>query len=119
MREGRSGSDHRNVLIQPTQHPSPHRLLHCGEILWPQRGRQTRNTVSLLEVGLVPNVLRSSLECGLEHRIGPLTRIFHQTRNYGGGLGETDWARPPQPIDHSIGKTGMPDMAGQNPPESA
>src|SRR5258706_6519763 len=78
MREGRSGSDHRNVLIQPTQHPSPHRLLHCGEILWPQRGRQTRNTVSLLEVGLVPNVLRSSLECGLEHRIGPLTRIFHQ-----------------------------------------
>jgi hypothetical protein len=24
---------------EPTQHPSPHLLLHCGEILWPQRGR--------------------------------------------------------------------------------
>jgi hypothetical protein len=23
---------------EPTQHPSPHLLLHCGEILWPQRG---------------------------------------------------------------------------------
>jgi hypothetical protein len=24
---------------EPTQHRSPHLLLHCGEILWPQRGR--------------------------------------------------------------------------------
>ena len=24
---------------EPTQHPSPHLLLHCGEILWPQRSR--------------------------------------------------------------------------------
>jgi len=27
-------SDHRNVRIEPTQHPSPHMLLHCGEIRW-------------------------------------------------------------------------------------
>src|SRR6185436_11684519 len=51
--------------------------------------------------------------------ISGLARIFHQDADYGGGLGETDRARPAQPIDHSIGKTGMPDMASQNPPESA
>src|SRR6185503_12477478 len=51
--------------------------------------------------------------------ISGLARIFHQDADYGGGLGETDRARPAQPIDHSIGKTGMPDMAGQNPPETA
>src|SRR5258706_12724793 len=39
---------------EPTQHPSPHMLLHCGEILWPQRGLQTRNTVSLLECRTCP-----------------------------------------------------------------
>ena len=33
MREEISGSDHRNVLMQPTEHPSPHLLLHCGDIL--------------------------------------------------------------------------------------
>src|SRR6185503_10040322 len=41
-----------------------------------------------------------------------------RTRDSGGGLAETHRARPAQPIDHSIGKAGMPDMAGQNPPES-
>ena len=28
---------------------------------------------------------------------------------------EADWARPAQPMDHSIGKTGMPDMPEPEP----
>jgi hypothetical protein len=48
-----------------------------------------------------------------------LARIFHQDADFRVVLGEPDRARPPQPIDHSIGKAGMPEMAGQNGPETA
>jgi hypothetical protein len=49
----------------------------------------------------------------------PLARIFHQDADLWVVLGETGRARPSQPIDHSIGKTGMPEMAAQDEPETA
>jgi hypothetical protein len=48
-----------------------------------------------------------------------LARIFHQDADFWVVLGETGRARPSQPIDHSIGKTGMPEMAAQDEPETA
>ena len=48
-----------------------------------------------------------------------LTLIFNQDAEFWVVLGEPVRARPSQPIDHSIGKTGMPEMAGQNGPETA
>ena len=48
-----------------------------------------------------------------------LARIFRQDADLWLVLGEPGRARPVQPIDHSIGKTGMPEMAGQNEPETA
>jgi hypothetical protein len=41
-----------------------------------------------------------------------LTRIFHQDTEFWVVPGEPGRARPAQPIDPSIGKTGMPEMAG-------
>jgi hypothetical protein len=48
-----------------------------------------------------------------------LARILHQDAHFRVVLGEPGRARPAQPIDHSIGKAGMPEMAGQNGPETA
>jgi hypothetical protein len=45
--------------------------------------------------------------------------MFHQDADFRVVLGEPGRARPAQPIDHSIGKTGMPEMAGQNGPGTA
>ena len=45
-----------------------------------------------------------------------LARIFHQDADFWVVLGEPGRARPSQPIDHSIGKTGMREMAVQNEP---
>ncbi|HEU5282916.1 MAG TPA: hypothetical protein VFU53_03830, partial [Burkholderiales bacterium] len=50
---------------------------------------------------------------------GGLARIFHQDADLRVVLGEPGRARPPQPIDHSIGKAGMPEMAVQNGPQTA
>jgi hypothetical protein len=48
-----------------------------------------------------------------------LARIFHQDADLWVVAGEPDRARPAQPIDHSIGQTGMPEMAVHNEPETA
>ena len=48
-----------------------------------------------------------------------LARIFHQDAGFWVVPGEPGRARPPQPIDHSIGKAGMLEMAAQNGPETA
>src|SRR6185312_3949544 len=70
--------------------------------------------------------VESLIDCALAQiRTGPerprlshsgiLARIFHQDAKLWRRTGRD---RSGQPIDHSIGKTGMPDMSGQNPPES-
>ena len=48
-----------------------------------------------------------------------LARIFHQDADFWVVLGEPGRPRPSQPIDHSIGKTGMAELAVQNGPETA
>ncbi len=52
-------------------------------------------------------------------RGGGLARIFHQNAELWRVVGEPDQARTPRPIDHSIGRAGMPDMAGHGAPETA
>jgi hypothetical protein len=56
---------------------------------------------------------------GIPKRSSSLARIFHQDADFRVVLVEPGRARPAQPIDHSIGKTGMPEMAGQNGPQTA
>ena len=48
-----------------------------------------------------------------------LARIFHQNAEFRVVPGETGRARPVQPIERSMGKTGMPEMAAPNRPETA